>query len=99
MLVGVIDRARKSRDEIIEAGRSIGDEILPPAIEVVPPRIGEAIADEDLEFPSFWVEAEYASIAAALRAEGGLDLRLMERAFLKVEGHARIPNESMFGMV
>ena len=41
VFVGEFDAARDGRGPVIEAGRSVGDEVLPPAVEDVPPGIGE----------------------------------------------------------
>ena len=79
--------------EVVRAAGGVGDEVLAPAVEDVPPRIGEGVGNEDLELEALGLVAEDPGVDQAHRAVGGLDLAVVEGALLEVERAARTPGE------
>ena len=99
MLVGIVGLSAEGGAEVIGSARGVGHEVLPPAVDVMSPRVGEVVIDKDLEFSGAGLEAEQAGVVNPLRAEGGFDLREVENALVEVRCSARVPSEGVDGMV
>ena len=96
VLVRKIDVAGEQGRVIgIRAG-AVDDDVLPPVVEDVAVRIGEAVGDVDVELLRARLVAKHAGVGQPhRRAVGRLDLRVMERAFLEIEGTARVEREAV----
>ena len=49
VLVRIVDLAGEGGAEVVGPARGVGHEVLAPAVDVVAPRVGEAVGDLDLE--------------------------------------------------
>ena len=86
-----------------EQGRVIGiragavdDDVLPPVVEDVAVRIGEAVGNIDVELLRPRLVAKHAGVGQPQRrAVGRFDLRVVERAFLEIERPARIERKTV----
>src|SRR5438132_14093436 len=96
----VIDAPREAGGKIVRVAGAVGDEVLAPAIEDVPVRIGEAVVDVGLELERARLETIGAGVGVAhRRAPGRLDLRVMEGALLEIEGAAAVDHEAVHRMM
>ena len=79
-----------------DRARSIDDDVLPPRIEGVSVRVGEAVGDVHVELLSSRFVAEDRAILYAARwSPRRFDLRLMERSLLEVDRAARIEHKTV----
>ena len=99
VFIGIIDLAREGGAIVIQAGGSIGDEVLAPAVDIVAPGVGEAVGDEDVKLLRPRLVSEEARLFETPWTIRSLDLGVVEGSFLPVEGPARIPGEGVHGVV
>ena len=89
----------KRRAEVVGAAGGVGDEVLSPAVDVVPPRIGKAVRHEYVELPALRLPAKDARLVAPARTVRGLGLRVVKGPFLPVKCTPRVPGKGVHRMV
>ena len=96
VLARVLDVTGEQGGVVRLGAGAVDDDVPAPAVEGVAVRVGEAEADVDVELLRAGVVAVDAGVgAAARRAVGRLDLRVMERPLLEVQRPAAVDDEAV----
>src|SRR5262249_10047499 len=88
---GLEGRTGEAVRDALEAG-PVGEERLPPAVEVVAPAVPEA-AREDVQLPRLWPELPDAAGVEPTHAVGGFDMAVDVDGLVEVTQPVRAPAE------
>ena len=99
MLLRIVDVAGEGGAEVVQAPRGVGHEILPPAVEGLPPGVREGERHEHVELLPLAVVAKDAGVGAPLRPGDRFHRGVVERALHHQETAAGIAREGADRMV
>ena len=96
---GKVEVAAEGQRVVVHVAGAVGHEVLAPAVEHVPVRVGEAVGDVAFDAARARLEAPDTATAVAQNAVDRLDLAHVEGALLEVEGAVGTEDEAVGGVV